>query len=126
MGTENIIGGTKKYGVRRLVSLTGGWRQGPQRPADARLSASVILLKLLQRDVLKDAVNHAEAMNASGLDWVIVRGPRLTDGPETGAYKADCVGEESYIKVPLADIADFMLEQSADDTYLHGAPMLSS
>jgi len=125
VGMENIVGAMKKNGVSRLVSLTGaGVRDEKDRP---KLVDRVfgLLLKLLQPVVLEDAERHAEVIKASGLDWVIVRAPRLTDGPRTGEYRVGYVGEDSGIKISRADVADFMLRQLSDDEHLRRQPMIS-
>ncbi len=125
VGVENIVGAMKKSGVSRLVSLTGaGVRDPKDRP---KLVDKVfgLLLKLLQPAVLRDAKRHAEVIKTSGLDWVIVRAPRLTDGPRSGEYHVGYVGKNSGTKISRADVADFMLRQSTDDKYLHQQPMIS-
>ena len=124
-GTQNIVAAMDKHGVRRLVSLTGaGVRDPGDRPKVVdRVFAG--LLKVLQRDVLQDAERHAEVIKGSGLDWTIVRAPRLTDGPETGKYRVGLVGENSGTKISRADVAGFMLRALADDSYVGRAPMVS-
>ena len=124
-GTENIVAAMKEHGARRLVSLTGAGVKDPgDRPklVDRVFSG---LLKVLQRDVLEDAERHAEIIKGSGLDWTIVRAPRLTNGPATGEYRVGPVGENSGIKISRADVAGFMLRALADDTYVGRSPMVS-
>lgn len=125
VGTENIIAAMKKFGVRRLVSLTGAGVGDPKDEPKLFDRAITGLLKLLQRDVLEDAQNHARAVEESGLDWVIVRGPMLTEGEKTGTYRVGYVGKDSGTKVSRADVADFMLRQVEEDAYLHQKPMIS-
>jgi putative NADH-flavin reductase len=125
VGMENIVGAMKKNGISRLVSLTGaGVRDEKDSP---KLVDRVfgLLLKLLQPAILEDAERHAEVIKASGLDWVIVRAPRLTDGPMTGEYRAGYVGEDSGTKISRADAAGFMLRQLIDNEYLRQQPMIS-
>ena len=125
VGTENIVGAMKKSDVRRLISLTGaGVRDEKDRP---KLVDRVfgLLLKILQPAVLEDAERHAEVIKASGLDWVIVRAPRLTDGPRTGEYRVGYVGKSSGTKTSREDVAGFILQQLTDDEYLHQQPMIS-
>jgi putative NADH-flavin reductase len=125
VGTENIVGAMKKSDVRRLISLTGaGVRDEKDEP---KLVDKVfgLLLKLLQPAVLKDAEQHTQVIKASGLDWVIVRAPRLTDGPRTGEYRVGYVGKSSGTKTSREDVAGFILQQLTDDEYLHQQPMIS-
>ena len=49
----------------------------------------------------------------------------LTDGPKTGAYKAGVDGKIGAGQVSRADVADFVLKQLTDATYLHQAPAVS-
>lgn len=124
-GTQNIVAAMKKHGVRRLVSLTGA---GVRDPADRPKlfdRAIVAVLQLVQRDVLDDGVRHAGVIQESGLEWVIVRAPRLTEDAGTGEYRVGYVGRNSGTKISRADAADFMLAQLEDDKHLGRMPMIS-
>lgn len=125
VGTENIVATMKEAGVRRLVSLTGAGVSDPKDEPKLFDKAITTLLKLVQKDVLEDGENHARAIEKSGLDWVIVRGPRLTEGEKKGAYRVGYVGKNSGTKISRADVADFMLRQTKNDTYLGQKPMIS-
>lgn len=124
-GTENIVAAMKKHGVRRILSLTGAGVRDPKDQPKLSDKIIVFLLERLQGDVLRDAVVHAEVIKESGLDWIIVRGPMLTDGPHTGEYRVGYVGKNSGSKASRADVADFMLAQLSSDEYLGQAPMVS-
>lgn len=124
-GTENIVAAMKKHGVRRILSLTGAGVRDPKDQPKLSDKIIVFLLERLQGDVLRDAVVHAEVIKESGLDWIIVRGPMLTDGPHTGEYRVGYVGKNSGSKASRADVADFMLAQLSSNEYLGQAPMVS-
>ena len=124
-GTENIVAAMKKHGVRRLVSLTGAGvrdERDEPKPVDRAIT---FLLRRLQPDVLEDGMRHAEVLKASGLEWVIVRGPRLTEGPKRGEYRVGMVGKNSGTRVSRADLAGFMLGQLTADTHLRQMPVVS-
>ncbi|MCB8984559.1 MAG: SDR family oxidoreductase [Ardenticatenaceae bacterium] len=121
-GTQNIITAMQAAGVKRLVvvSSIGVGDSKDQVP---------LAFKVLMKTVLKAAMEEKEkqeaAVRASGLDWVIVRPGGLTDGPYTGNYK---FGLEKSIKagqISRADVAEFVLNQLTDDTFLHQAPSIS-
>ena len=124
--TKYILTAMKGRGVKRFVSLTGA---GVEDPNDApKLADKVIrfLLKTFAGDVLEDAKNHAEVLRRNrDIDWVMVRGPRLTKGQHTGNYRVGYVGKNSSTQISHADTADFMLSQVTDDTYVHQAPVVS-
>jgi putative NADH-flavin reductase len=124
-GIKNIVAAMNKHGVRRLVSLTGAGVRDPKD--EPKLIDKIIgsLLKFVQRDLLEDAIGHARVIQESDLDWVIVRAPVLNEGEKKGEYRVGYVGKESGSRLSRADLADFMLKQTTDDTYLHQAPMVS-
>ena len=124
-GIKNIVAAMNKHGVHRLVSLTGAGVRDPKD--EPKLVDRVIgsLLKILQRDLLEDAVGAARVIQDSDLDWVIIRAPVLNEGEKKGEYRVGYVGKESGTRLSRADLAGFMLEQTMDDTYLHQAPMVS-
>ncbi|MBA3424639.1 MAG: NAD(P)-dependent oxidoreductase [Rubrobacteraceae bacterium] len=125
VGTRNIVGAMQRHGVRRIVSLTGAGVRDPEDQPKLFDRAITGLLRRLQRDVLEDAERHAEVIKNSGLEWVIVRGPVLTDGERKGGYRVGYVGKNSGTRISRADIADFMLDQLEDDVHLGRMPMVS-
>jgi nucleoside-diphosphate-sugar epimerase len=127
VGTKNIITAMQKQGVKRLVvqsafavaALDGEWREVPWIvPLVSPLFGKV-------RAMFMDHMRQEEFVHQSNLDWIIVRPSRLTDTPSTGVYK---VGEPLFIgpnaHVARADVADFMLKQVENDTYIHKTPRL--
>jgi putative NADH-flavin reductase len=125
VATRNIVSAMQRLGVKRLIALTGAGLRDPQdrpKPADQVFG---FLLKTFSPAVLADARSQAIFMEASTTDWTIVRVPRLTDGPYTGTYKVGYIGPDSGIQVSRADVADFMLKQLTDTTYVHQRPMIS-
>ena len=124
-GTGNIVAAMEKHGVRRLVSLTGAGVRDPRDEPKLVDKAITFLLERLQPDVLGDAIGHAEVIKGSGLEWTIVRGPRLTEGPKKGEYRVGMVGKNSGTQISRADLADFMLKQVTDNTYLRQMPVVS-
>ena len=67
-------------------------------------------------------MRHAEAIEAIG---VVMRGPRLTDGPKGGEYRVRMVGKNSGTQISRADLAEFMLDWPTTDTHLQQMPVVS-
>lgn len=123
---EVIIATMKKQGVRRLIVSAGA---GVSDPNDApRLINRFIsiVLKLLARYVYEDMVKVVDRVRASGLDWTVVRVPMLTDKPGTGNVRVGYVGMGVGARITRSDMADFMLRQLTDVTYLLKAPAISN
>jgi putative NADH-flavin reductase len=122
--TQNIVNAMEKHNVKRLVLVSVAGIAVPQDNRKKNLIDG--LLKLLLRDVFVDRENQIAVLNASKLDWVAVRVPRLTDEPAKGNVKAFFGSPNPSFKVTRADLAEFMLEQLTSDTWLRQAPILSN
>ncbi len=125
-GTKNIINAMQKSGVKRFISqsafavaaLDGEWREVPYLPLILPFFPKV-------KAMFADKVLQEKEILSSDLDWIIVRPAKLTDGPRTGAYKVhDPLMIGPGAKISRADVAEFLLEQVTDDTYLHKIPRL--
>jgi putative NADH-flavin reductase len=112
------------HGVQRLITLTGA---GVPHPGDTPTPADLLirtLLKLTQPAVLRDALEHTDVIRRSGLDWTVVRAPRLTDGPPR-PVRAGPVGTIRPF-VTRASVAQFMLDQLTTDAHVRQAPAISN
>jgi putative NADH-flavin reductase len=124
-GTRSIVRAMEKAGVSRLVCLS------TLGVGDSRANLSFfwkhIIFGLLLRRAYADHVSQEDCVKESRLDWTIVRPGAFTDGNRTGVYRHGFPGTDRTIKgkISRADVADFMLKQLADRTYLHETPGLS-
>jgi putative NADH-flavin reductase len=123
-GTAAIIEAMRATEVRRLVvlSLIG--------VGDSREQLNFfwkrLMFGLLLRGAYADHVEQERLTRASGLDWTIVRPGSFTDGPRTGSYRRGFGPQEkTTLKVSRADVAEFVVEQLTDDTWLRQAPSLA-
>lgn len=124
-GTRNIVQAMQKHGVKRFVcetSLGIGDSKG-------RLGFfyTFLLIPLLLRNVFADKEVQERIIQVSLLDWVIVRPAALTNGPRKGVHQVGMtIGHWFFTaKISRADVADFMLKQLTDDTYLRKTPGVS-
>ena len=124
-GTRNIVCAMEKEGVRRLVCQTSlGY--GDSRDI-LPFHMKYIIVPLILRNAFADHELQENHIKQSSLDWIIVRAGNLTNGDRTGSYRHGfaATGKGLKIKISRADVAEFMLGQLADDTYLHGTPGIS-
>ena len=79
------------------------------------------------RSMYADHGRQESYVKQSGLDWTIVRPGSFTDGERTGHYRHGfpSTDKTTTLKISRADVADFMLKQVPDETYLHKTPGLS-
>lgn len=125
-GTRLIVDAMVAHGVQRIVTLSGGGlsAEGFDQPkAPDRIIR--FLLKTLSGHVLEDAENHLAVLESTDLDWTVVRGPRLTEAPGTGAYRVGWVGVKTGTQISRDDLADFILTQVDDRTFVRQLPFVS-
>jgi len=71
-----------------------------------------------------DKTRQERLIARSNLEWVIVRPGALTNGEKRGRYRhGRRVGSFLLtVRISRADVADFMLNQLASNTYVRTAP----
>ncbi|GAA4664268.1 NAD(P)-binding oxidoreductase [Amycolatopsis dongchuanensis] len=116
-GAAAIITAMRQAEVRRLLVVSNS---GMHREGDGwftRLAVKPILIRML-REEYEDMRVMEERVVASGLDWTIVRPPRLTDGPHTGVI-ASSVGRNvrGSFTISRADLADYLLRLAEDGSH---------
>ncbi|MBD2754160.1 NAD(P)-dependent oxidoreductase [Spirosoma validum] len=124
-GTQNIIRAMKAVGTKRFICQTTlgvGDSEG-----NLNVFWKYIMFGLLLKQAFVDHEIQEKYIQQSSLDWIIVRPAAFTDGERTGTYRHgfDGSAEGLTLKISRADVADFMLKQLTDDTYLHKTPGLS-
>ncbi len=86
-----------------------------------------IIFRLVFKNVYTDKSKADDQIRKSTLEWTLVYPVLLTDGPGTGKYK---VGEKLQMKgipkISRTDVAEFMLRQLTDNTFLKKSPLIMS
>lgn len=125
-GTDHIIEAMKKSGVEKIISLSGGGLPFPEEDKP-KLADKMIrfIMKVAVPKILKDAILHAEVLRKSNLDWMIVRGPRLTNEKPKNKYRVGWVGVNASTTISRADLADFIVKQIESDEFKHQMPFVS-
>lgn len=92
-------------GVQRVVAVSVAFLF-----KDSIIPPAYLAGRLFFPDLVADASEMEHVFANSGLDWTIVRPPRLTDKPRTGVYR---VREDHLPRfgftISRADVADFVL-----------------
>ncbi len=121
--TQIVVDAMKKAGVKRLICVTG-LGAGDSAASIAGLQGAVF--KLLLGRVYHDKDVQEAMIRRSGLDWVIARPVILTSGLKTGRYKIlENRKDWKTGAISRADVADFLINQVEDDTYLGKTPALT-
>jgi uncharacterized protein YbjT (DUF2867 family) len=121
-GTRAVVAAMRATGVRRVVVVSAApvstvaspGRPSPPRhdPGDGLVTRYLVmpLPVAALREVYDDLALMEDVLRDSGLDWTVVRPPRLTDRPLTGAYRtATGRNLRRGFLVSRADVAPLML-----------------
>ena len=121
-GTQAIVQAMKATGVRRIVAVSaapvstvpspGRPRPPMHDPGDGFLMRNLMspLIKVALGRRYADLALMEDILRDSGLDWTVVRPPRLTNKPPTGAYRtAYGRNVRRGLQISRADVAHLML-----------------
>jgi putative NADH-flavin reductase len=124
-GTRNIIRAMEQAGVRRLICLSSIGIGDSRRMLPFHYK--YILVPLLLRQGFAEHELEEKWVKQSRTDWTIVRPGAFTNGDLTRAYRHSPIVSDKTIKAKIsrADVADFVLKQLQDKTYLHQTPWIS-
>ena len=122
-GIRHITGAMEHHGVGRLVYLSFiGVTESRHAVGFALRFAARVPLR---HEIADHEAKEAQIIS-SGLDWTIVRPPKLTNGPRTERYR---VGDDISTWAPLpllsrADLAHFILDELSQQRFVRKAPRL--
>lgn len=124
-GTRHILQAMQEYDVQRLICLTT-LGIGDSKAALPFLY-KYLLVPLLLRQAFADSETQEHYIRQSSVAWTIARPGELTNGPRTGTYQHGfaATAKGLRIKIARADVADFMLRQLDEPTYVRQAVSLS-
>lgn len=112
--TSSLMAAMKLSGVRRVVVESVAFLF-----KDSLLPPSYLFGRLLFPGVVADWEAAEAVLQASPLDWTIVRPPRLTDKPRRNRYRF----REGHLprfafSISRADVADFMVRTLENERYV--------
>jgi putative NADH-flavin reductase len=119
-GTRNIIAAMHRQGVKRLVVISSAPLDPAHRASDSLLFTRVLeplFMRRPGRTLYEDLGRMESLVQASDLDWTIIRSCWLFDAAEVTDYRlADNSADGMFTS--RADLAASMLAQLADDRFI--------
>jgi len=118
-GTKNIIYAMEKQKVNRFICVSSLGINDSRFKLG--LYYTLFVIPVITFFYFRDKSKQEKLIRSSNLDWTIVRPGQLTNGKKRGTYKhGSNIGSYIITKtISRADVADFMLSQLNDKTYLH-------
>ena len=124
-GAKNIVLAMRKHGVKRLVYCTSGGVEDHD-PGAAWFYEHIIKPMLIQKAYDDMKIAEAVLWGLPDLECVLVRPPRLLDGPKTGVYRVSPrFVPEKGTDLNRADLAHFMLAQTRQHDWVGKTPTLA-
>ena len=120
--TRVLVPAMEAGGVKRLISVTG-FGAGDSRAAIGCLQR--VPFRLLLGQAYDDKTIQEAVIKDSALDWTLVRPGVLTNGRRTGRYRV--LVEPAQWRnglISRADVADFLVKQVDDESFLRKGPVI--
>ncbi len=120
-----LIPAMRRHGILRFIGVSG---EGVDIPGDEKdLTAKVVTfgIRRLAGPMVRDKFREYELFRDSGLDWTLVRPPRLKDSGATGKITHDAHRATGSSTITRADLAEFVADLIDRPSYLHQAPFVS-
>jgi putative NADH-flavin reductase len=117
---RSIISAMQEAGTRRLLTISGSVVTDAGEGPFMRYLAKPLVRGTALRSVCADMRRAEDEVRDSGLDWTIMRPPRLTDRPAAGTYRTavDRNLPRGYT-ISRADVAACMLMLVTDPAAVH-------
>jgi len=119
---KNLVAAMTKSGVKRLVNLSA-WGAG-----DSYVHSNwfmKLFFALVLNNLYADKNRGETLLFASPIDYVNVRPGRLTNGAARGGVRAALVPDGMRPWLTREDLADFMIAQLTDDTWVKKSPLIA-
>ncbi len=117
---RGIIEAMRKAGTRRLLTVSGSIVTDTGEGPVMRYLVKPLARRTALRNVCADMRSAEDEVRRSGLDWTIIRPPRLTGKAATGTYRTalDRNLPRGYT-ISRADLAACLLTLAADGGAVH-------
>jgi len=115
VGIRNILAAMNQVGVKRLVAISSGGHYKGHNPNASRVFEWVIR-PLFLRHIYADLAAMETLIEASDVDWTVLRPPRLLDTPPIGQVREapDTFVVPKGTSIPRADLAKVVVGKLND------------
>jgi len=114
-GTGNIVVAMREAGVRRFIGLSSSGLEIPDDTPWMMRQTIRHIIQPLYKYAYEDMLRMEEKLRKSGLDWTVIRPPRLTNGSRTGVYRTALNKHLAKSKgIARADLAEYMIRSIPD------------
>lgn len=117
--TANIVNAMRQLGIRRLVCQTGGMIGAYRANRTLPFQWMADAFRKHTPQIADDREGQERVVMHSGLDWTIVKPPRLTDGAAKGKWLAGTEVRLGLLSsITRADLSGFLLAETVMPQHL--------
>ena len=120
-----LVEAMRSAGTRRFVGISGA---GVDVPGDRKSRRDRVVSALLQRiggSMVQDKAVEQQLWAGSGLDWTLVRPPRIVDRPGTGEVEHAASTSPRNTWIRHVDLARFVVDCVEQDLHVGAAPLVA-
>lgn len=123
---QNIIPAMKETGLSRIITLTGTAVRAStdiMKPIDKLLYR---IFGLIAPKIQKDGEAHVILLEASNLEWTILRSPAMRSRGKFGSPKLSLSAPSPFATAHRQDVASALIDQIDDSSFVSKAPFITS
>lgn len=120
----HIIPTMNEQGIRRVISLTGAEARAAGDELSLLHRVSHLGAGLVAGKILSDGEDHIAQLEASGLDWTVLRSLIMNESGES-TYKLGLHRPAPWQTIHRHAVADAMVQMLLDRTYSQQAPFIT-
>lgn len=123
-GIKHILPAMEKYGVRRIVTLTGADARAKGDKLDFLHKLNRWALMLVAKKIILDGDNHILQLENSDVDWVVLRSPIMRDSSKAG-FILNNKRPRPWESISRQNVADAMVRViENDDLFRKSSPYI--
>lgn len=124
VGMSNILPAAKKYGVTRIISLTGADAIAPGERINLLRALTRLMIKTIAPKILQDAENHMILLKNSSVDWTVVRAPVMSNSGRQNRYTLSRKPPKPWQPVLREDVASAIVGLVEVNEWTKQAPFI--
>jgi len=125
IATEHVLTVMKELGLRRYILVRGFSIDAPGDHKDLRTKLISLLVRRVIHDQWADWQKELDILLRSDVQWTMVRLPIVVDEPSRGSVRVDLASPPGK-KISGRDLADFVVAQITEPTYVGKAPFVGN
>jgi putative NADH-flavin reductase len=123
--TGHVLAAMKELGVRRYILVRAFSIDAPGDHKDLRTRLISMLVRRVIPEIWADWQKELDTLLSSNIEWTVVRIPIVVEEPSLGQARVDLASPPGK-KISGRDIANFVVTQITEITYVRKAPFIGN